>query len=408
MIAFVGFNRGKVLALTFVSCLIVIVLRSCTSSQNSAVNKPLYEGFSRSEILNKCATCHPHEHENEKMGPHAYAYTALMQHKKEVNDPAFHEKPYSDFVNKSLNSMCVNCHASKNLFEENYKGLEQVANLDSIASFHPNVYNNPSARTDSTTWATGVDCITCHYAGTHVVAGSSFVELPENRKMKDYCFPVGSKFLNSDLLCASCHTDPCKNLKEFVQAKLITPKTTCNTCHQEYKNGNGTHYYYWRHDAIQNKSTLYNEALFSGLSATLEKDRVAIVWVNNNIPHEISKCREYVTTIEIKDANGKKYTGKTIHLNRKKDHSVDMAEHFVGYCLPGISGHEFTPFTDTIRENISIPKGIKLPLTITVSALNKAQYWVSDSLGIPMTVKTISLPSSGVVDPHKKLRSSAN
>lgn len=390
MSALIPSKRNRILTAAFVSFLVVILLRSCSSSPQAA-NKPLYVGLSRNEVLNKCMACHSHEHENEKMGPHANAYAALLSHKTEVSNTNYKEKPYSHFVNKSFNDMCVKCHAAKNLFEENYKGLEQITDMDSINAFHANVFNNPPARTDSTTWITGVDCITCHYAGTHVVATSSFVEKPENRKKKDYCFPVASKFLSSDLLCASCHTDPCRDLNQIIKAKLIPPKTTCNTCHQEYENGKGTHYYYSRHDQETKKSIPYNDALFSGLSASIVNGDINITWVNNKIPHQISKCREYVATIQIKDASGKSYPGKRIRLNRRKTHAVDMAQHFENYSLPGISGYEFTPFVDTVYEKILVPKGVKMPLTLTASALNKAQYWFSDSSGIPMSAKTIIL-----------------
>ncbi len=389
-------KKGKLVIAIFIAGVLFTTLRSCTSSQSANSDKQLYEGLSRNEILNKCITCHPNEYNEEKNGPHSNTFHVLLQHQKDVNAPNFHEKPYTDFVNGNVNTMCVNCHASKTLFQENYKGFDQVADLDSIISFHSEVFNNPMARTDTSSFISGVDCITCHFAGDHVVAGADFKEKPENRKSKDYCFPMASKFLSSDLMCASCHADPCKELKEAMQAKLISPKTTCNSCHLEYKNGVATHYYYWRHDDSGKKSEQYNQNLLSGLQAKLEGDYIQISWVNTGIPHKISKCRDYVTTFEVKDSKNTVIGKRVIRLNRKKDHALDMASQFKEYCLPGKNGFGFTPFTDTIIERIPVVGKAKLPLKVVVSVLNKAQYWIDDSLGIPMVTKTIVLPNTNI------------
>jgi len=386
-------GKRKVIFTLCYAFFLVVVMRSCSSLEKSTAEKRLYEGLSRNEILAKCTSCHAGVHENEKMGPHAHAYLALLNHRKEVNDPAYTEKPYSHFVNRSFDNMCVTCHASKNLFEENFRGLETVADLSMISNqSHPAVFSSPPAREDSTTWISGIDCITCHYTGKNVAATAAFTENPQNRKLKDYCFPVASRFLSSDMFCATCHADPYKDMQKYILLRFVSDKVTCNGCHQEYKDGKGTHYFYWRHDAESKKSDAYNNLLFAGFDAQLAGNNIQVKWVNTGIPHEIGKCRDYVTTVEVKDAAEKIIATHLIRLNRKDDHAADMAQHFENnYSLPGQPGHEFHPFTDTITAVIPLPKNFTLPLTLRVSALNKAQYWAPDSVGIPMAFKTVTL-----------------
>ncbi len=375
-------------------CLLAIVsLRSCSFTNKTEKSRELYAELSRAEKLEKCISCHNTAHENEKIGPHANAFLSLMHHQEEVNRTDYKETTYTHFVNESISSQCVSCHSTQNLFESNYKGLEFITDLKNINSeSHPSYYANNQARIDSSTWITGIDCITCHYTPNNIIASASFVEKPEDRKLIDYCFPKASMFLSSDIFCSACHKDNYNESNELMRLGLVSEKQTCNSCHQEYKNGKGTHYLFWRKDPKEKINLAYNNMILNGFNATLYGDKVIIDWTNNSMPHKIGKCRDFVTLITISDNNGRTILYDTIRLNRREEHALDMVAHFGNsYQLPGINGIKFEPFADTVKHLITLPKKFKTPLTLTVAALNKSRYWADDSTGDLMAQKTIIL-----------------
>lgn len=348
--------------------------------------------MSRKEILAKCISCHPSEYANEKIGPHSDSYIALLHHRDFVNDPKYTEKPYTDLVNKVMGVECVTCHAPDNFFETTFKGLEFVKDMNNyVVDSYSDLFSRPLARKDTSTLISGIDCISCHYNSTSVVTGSGFVEKAENREVKDYCFPIASEFLSSNIFCASCHEDAYKDMKKNLESGLTSQEQSCNNCHQEFKNGKGTHYYYWRHDPDYKKNENYSNALFAGLKATPSNKTIHLEWRNTAIPHLFNECQEIIATIEAIDVHNRIISADTIRLNRKSFHDDRMTSAFGNYILPGKQGHIFYPADSAIQKSIILPDNTIRPLKLRVSTINKAQYWFPDSAGVFEVRKVILL-----------------
>lgn len=341
-----------------------------------------FNALSRQEQVMVCASCHPTQYENEMAGPHANAYSKLMEHVQHVNGPDYHLPFYADFVNMVQGQTCISCHATDNLYEHYFKAEHTVDNL--INLYNDGVTRLPQVRTDPKSHFTGVDCLTCHYDGSNVVTNGPFTP---NKNLTDgqSCLPVGSAIFQSDFNCMPCHAP---NMTE--DHTFYYPGTeagaTCVSCHQEYDaKGKGTHYYYWRFDPDNKVRGSKLTGFYEPHRVERSGEMVLVHWNNRNLPHRISDCPELVLSFTVKDSLGKVYGTGELRINRKTDHDrvMEGAGVFKGHELPGTVG--CSPKLNGV--DTVIPIVLKNPparsrLQLEVTALSKPHYWEGDSIGV--------------------------
>src|SRR5688572_29587833 len=80
------------------------------------------ENWSRSEQIQRCASCHPKQYENEMLGPHADSYNRLMANAKHVRTSSNFTEDWKNAVVTEF-ERCLTCHAADNLHESVYSGI---------------------------------------------------------------------------------------------------------------------------------------------------------------------------------------------------------------------------------------------------------------------------------------------
>jgi hypothetical protein len=357
-------------------------VRKETDSTNNIF---LNNNMSRIELLNTCKSCHLNQHENEMIGPHANAYESLLEHKDYVNKKEYHSPQWTQLVNHSFETTCIGCHAPINLFEGVYSGMEfmQLAELRNVHT--SNFFKLPKPREATDNRISGIDCLSCHYNGKHILATGNFLEKEEYKSIKGYCFPKPSAFLSSDLLCTSCHHD---NYNEKDNFENIT-SMNCNGCHTEKTNFNNTHYTYWKKSQKQLTDSSYFHSIISNLNITSDKLRIYINLKNGTIPHLFNVCRETIIYLDLIDHLDNVIVKDQIVLNRREDHLSSFKSYSSKFSieLQGKVGSSFKYKTDVISKKIERAqnKGIK---KINVNVVTKGQYWHNDSSGVSTFKKT--------------------
>ena len=338
-----------------------------------------FNALSRQEQVLVCASCHPKQYENEMAGPHANAYSKLMLHVNELKSTNYPHKFYSDFIAGLNENACTSCHATGNLFEEYFTSKD---------SSHPvqwksdNPFPLPSSRVDKYSFATGVDCITCHYDGKDVLAGNGFIPT-SNLNDELTCKPLKSTVLSSDISCMPCHPD-----NRVSESSLYYPgnseKDNCVSCHQERdKSGKGTHYYYWKYDSKERAEANPMLTFYAPKEISLKGNTALIRWKNTQLPHATGLCPEMVISIDVQDGEGKSKGSANLRFNRRDYYGAKMLQFFGGNQLPGISGilselHS----TDTVLVIPLTEVNPNSPLFVDVKGRSKTQYWIEDSLGV--------------------------
>ncbi len=325
-------------------------------------------------------------------GPHANAYLKLNEHVGYVNSKGYHLQFYTDFVNNVQGQVCATCHATDNLYEHYFKQEHSVNNL--IQLYNDGVTRLPKVRQDVSSYSTGVDCMTCHYNGKKVVTNSSFVSNPDIVS-KNSCLPIGSDIFKSNFNCMPCHSPNMTEHHTFYYPET-KEGTSCISCHQEYDDsGKGTHYYYWRFDPKNKERGKLLTDFYKPKRIERKGDKILVQWDNNYMPHRVSDCPEQILYFEVKDTIGMVYGNGELRINRKKQHDQDMADAhvFKENSFPGING--ISPVlnkSDTVITISLKPNPKAMPLFLDVRALNKPQYWESDSLGIIRFRHRIAIP----------------
>jgi hypothetical protein len=360
----------------------IIIYNGCNfyntneTQQDSIHSHAKYKEMSRAEMLAACQSCHAEQHKNEQFGPHAHAYETLLEHKEYVNSTRYNLPGYTVYVNQSLETECVGCHAPQNLFEDVYAGFEFLPM--SVLSKMPTdtFFTDPKPR--SAERLTGIDCLSCHYNGKDVLASKKFKEKEENRTLEGYCFPKPSVFLSSDLLCTSCHHSNYNDKEDFAGITSMN----CNSCHTEKINNLPTHYTYWKNRKKEVSDTSYYESIISGLEITSDKNKINVQLKNTSVPHVFNICRETSIRFEFKNKQNTVLAEKRIILNRNNIHlstihSVQFKEEAEAASELG-NAFEYNAQPITFEVDKSKYKGIT---TVGVSVKTKGQYWHDDSTG---------------------------
>lgn len=338
----------------------------------------------------ECAGCHQEVYENWKAGPHAASYEKLMDSWDIMENSDYYPEAYTKWVSQNI-QICFSCHASENVFETNFAGIEDEPDLNNISYRHfAGLYQMSSPRQDRETWSTGTDCFTCHYNGEQVITGPDFKPSSDHSDMAGYCNPKPSIFFTSNLNCNSCHSIHVDHTMRFFgngePAKLQSNESSCLSCHQEYdRQGKGTHYFFWRHDDLKKhprkeiKGGIFEQLKTKVVRGT--EPKLVIDWKNDLYPHSFSECGEVAVFIKVKTVFDNLLFETDVRLNRKTIHDKELQKQMEGEDPPGKVGYTFNPGAEPLH--LELPLGVPKIGSgrIEMMAIDKGQYWADDAIG---------------------------
>lgn len=373
-----------------------VTLSNCEVEQSSdqQVAEPVLqteEIVDRQAMILECAGCHQTEYENWKKGPHANAYTSLLEHGSHVDTCPNFSDGYKQFLGNSIGKVCTDCHTGQTLYETVFLGLDKEQdpgnfNTESYPFMHKfAVQRSVNRKSDLTT---GVDCLTCHKSGDKVVTNANFS--PSGGNQEGQCSVQPSAFFSSNENCYTCHHHQVESMQRLVAEGEIIEEQSCSSCHQEYdEHGNGTHYWYWRKDA-PDKIRPDSLNAFASITANVirheDKHALEVRWINNFIPHDYSECGDALAVVDVQDGNGTSLAKFTKRLNRLEAMKDLPAEHF-GMGTPGsqfIFGASEPADTTLLNQD---PTGGR----ILIEGLVKPQYWSTDKELLSVYADTIQL-----------------
>ncbi len=361
------------------TCILLICCRNNVKSPHE-MDAAGFSLLSRTQQVEKCGSCHKDILKNELEGPHANSYKKLMEHIEFINSSRFDQKEYAELV-ETAKLNCMRCHAPENLYETIFKNYSTSSDsLINLFTHQGPVF--PEWRKDSASLITGVDCMSCHFDGKRVVTGKTF-SVSKTDSCPSFCSPLASNLFSSNANCAPCHYDAVSGMYHLTDADEKTLSSCSSSCHQEYQNNTGTHYYWWLHDPSDKTRPVVLGGIFNGLVFSLNNTSSVLNarWNNYAIPHTMNECREITALVEVKSSDNTLLASKKIRLNRKDFHDkAALSACFKDKKVPGYRGEEFTEIAKSISSSISLPPYTGNELKISISGGHKPQYWFPDSL----------------------------
>jgi hypothetical protein len=241
----------------------------------------------------------------------------------------------------------------------------------------------PLTRSDNESRKTGIDCMSCHFDGKQMISLKHTFTDSDSISSKQSLQLITKNNLN----CYLCHADVVRNFNPEIAIKK-TGSALCINCHQEYdEKGNGTHYYYWQHDA-DDKHNPKPSKLLDDFAFTVSEDKKAgiITWKNTMIPHKISPGPEMVLYCDVLDIDSNVLGKKTIRINKKKEFDEEMYKPMENNYHRGILGDDVPINGEAIRYDFPL-KNSDNAAFFKISFMHKSQYWFPDSLGKITLVK---------------------
>lgn len=334
-----------------------------------------FKNLARTEQLQKCATCHKQEFDNEMAGPHAAAFKNLTAHRNFVNSNKYDCAFYTVHVNESFEH-CKGCHTPQNLFEtlladslNNPLLLAQAL----LKIDHP----RPLTRTDEATHPTGIDCMSCHFNGTEMVSLKHVPVADDSVPEKQ----TPERLTVSNMNCYLCHADVVRNFSPAM-AIAQTGTARCVNCHVEQNaQGKGTHYFYWQHDST-NKHNPKPEKLLNDFSFALNADKQAgvITWRNTVMPHRISPGPEMVLWCSVLSKDSAVLGTTAIRINKKKQFDEEMYSAMHNNYHRGVLGTDVPLNGEVLTYPVALKHGERAAF-LRIDFMHKSQYWFADSMG---------------------------
>jgi hypothetical protein len=379
--------RRKFIFIAFtiaITAIVILPLENCNQSNKTPYHNFLhteeFQKLPREKQIQKCATCHKQEFENEKNGPHAFSYTSILEHKNFVNSDKYDCDFYTKHVNRSYKD-CLGCHTPQNLYETMlHDSLNQpasfVENLLKISHPHP-------LKRDQNSASTGIDCMSCHYDGKEMVSLKHIFSADDSIPSKQTL----EKITLNNLNCYLCHFDAVRTFNPEIAIKR-TGTALCVNCHQEYDaKGVGTHYFYWQHDA-EGKHNPKPGKLMDDFHFTVSNDQKEgiITWQNTIMSHKISPGPEMILFCEVLSKDSAVLGSKTIRINKKKEFDAEMYKTLGNKTQLGTEGDDVPLDGKPIEYRLPLKNGNKAAI-FKISFMHKSQYWFPDSLGTRGIVK---------------------
>lgn len=366
-------------------------------AQNPFIQRvSLDEETERVKAVKQCGSCHQQAYQNWSDGPHAHSYRSMRKLYESAQDSivGYFPRSYGKWIHQNMR-VCFQCHATENLYETNFKGVELEADLGRVNdTVFPNLHQMGKPRTDPKTFTTGVDCFTCHYNGERVITGASFKPDPAKTQMPGYCNPLPTPFFTTNTNCVTCHHFAASTQQANLDRGMHFEETNCIRCHQAYDSkGKGTHFYQWRFaDHRRHPESHAKGGLFESLRVHVEKgesSRLTLDWANTISPHGLTECGEVVLEIVVQDQGGKQVLKESIRLNRKAVHDTILREQLLGEEPPGVVGYPFDPSDPPIHEVFTLKGKDIRSGRILLTAIDKGQYWGDDRIGVEVYKRTI-------------------
>lgn len=347
--------------------------------------------------VKQCGTCHEREYRNWSDGPHAHAYRGMRNLYDQALDSVhgYFPKTYSKWISKNMH-VCFQCHATENLYETNFKGIEYETEASAInQTKYPDLMQMGRPRMDPRTFTTGVDCYTCHYNGERIITTEKFKPDPSKEQMPGYCNPLPTPFFSVNTNCVTCHQFAHHTMEANEKKGMTFAETNCLKCHMEYDDeGRATHFMQWRFaDHKRHPEPSPKGGLFDALKFTVERgDQAQLVvdWANTISPHGLTECGEVVLDIDVYDQRGRQILDEEIRLNRKSAHDTILREQLLGEEPPGVVGYHFDPSDPPILEIFPLQGKDIRSGHIQLTAIDKGQYWGDDRIGIQVYKKRIA------------------
>lgn len=368
-------------AILLLTAFIAGLLYRCGPGVNAAKKTHYLDStLSREKQVEKCGSCHKEVYNDWLSGPHAYAYTGLLEHKRYVSGSANFPDVYKPFLNKNTDQLCASCHSGDNIFESNFKGIGLQTPMDSVTTANfPEAYK-PAHTRPAATAGTGVDCITCHVQNQRVLT------LNTSKASADSGIYASNLFSNNQA-CNPCHHHQVQTMNELVKDGQLPAPIGCNDCHLQTNatTGKRRHYYYWRKDPAD-KVRPGKLVIFEDIKVTLSGRRLAFSWKNTRMPHDFSECGDALCIVRLVYKNGKKVKVLEHNLNRRNYFCErgNMPPHF----SLGKSGNEFK-YGAFNEQEVIIPRSPDL-VAIEISGYTKPQYWSNEKEYSCVYTKTLS------------------
>ncbi|GEM_PF-902389 len=383
------FSKRKILFVAFFAALTAVIILPLSNCNRRSAD--VYHGFletgefrkmERADQMLKCASCHPQEYENELKGPHSYSYKSLVEHKAFVNSSSYQCDFYTAHVNRSFEN-CMGCHAPQNLYETLlYDSLNRPLQLaeNLLQEAHP----RPLTREGDAQRVTGVDCMSCHVNGGQIVSHKHIFK-PEDSIAVLQTMPM---LTVNNMNCYLCHFDAVRNFNSEIAIKQ-TGSALCMNCHQEHDaQGEGTHYFYWQHDAEGKQNPKPALLVDDFHFEAYEKNKTGVItWINTIMPHKISPGPEIVLFCDVLDKDSAVLGSKTIRINKKKEFDKEMYPNLENNYLAGIEGDDVPLHGEAIEYQFPLQRAEDAAF-FRISFMHKSQYWFPDSLGKVSLVKT--------------------
>lgn len=340
----------------------------------------------RVKAIQKCASCHQEEYKNWLLGPHANAYKTLNNYIKLVDSSNLFHISYKNFVTRrSSSTFCLNCHASKNLYESVFKGVEYESDENHFTNeFYPALINTNaiSRSTNNLNLTTGIDCFTCHKSGEKIITKESYTK-NSTKANNNNCELIASKFFSSNINCKPCHSHEVGTMKALVTKGYIKNEINCTSCHMERdEKGKPTHYFYWKHDAPEKrrpeKLNLFSD-LYAKIKYTNKGQILFFHWGNNYIPHDFSVSGEAMVTVEVKNKKGELLMDFNENINRKEKEQIikEYKDKQDIFFKMGKMGNPFNLSDKPIEREFPINKELQGG-TIIITGFYKQLYWMDD------------------------------
>lgn len=333
----------------------------------------------RVAAVQECAACHQQEYKEWLKGPHANAYTSLMEHLEYIQKSPNFSQDYKTFLPDRIGTICASCHTGQNSFETSFVGLDKENDPKKFTTEHyPKMHDFALVRKGDPkkNLSTGVDCLTCHKSGERILTRADYKA--SGKAAKGQCNVVASTFFSSNQSCYNCHHWQVSSMERLVKEKKLKSEQNCLECHLEKDaDGKNNHYFYWRKDPKEKQRPtslgLFANARVKAIKSGAEW-QVSLRWVNDYIPHDFSECGEAVARVEVYNSAGKKVHSFEERVNLKSYLSKNDVAHF----QEGTLGHEFIYKDPPIEHKVML----RDELTggkIKVYGLVKPQYWSKDA-----------------------------
>jgi formylglycine-generating enzyme required for sulfatase activity len=359
----------------------------------------------RQELIKRCADCHPKEYESWRGGPHSKSRVSLLDFYVRTFAPDSPNSPKEreDFHKNDPAVSCCVCHCpTKNIYESQipmgWDG-QKIGELKALC-----VAIDEEIVTD------GVDCLTCHARGDHVVTRGSYRPTGALDGLKNGCKPTPSAVFSHINTCAGCHQQASYTAEYEAGGGKIYPFVHCDECHRK-RDASGA--YLHSYQTHKERREGLAKAAFDRIAYDVEQKGASRVlrirWKQDFSPHAVLQASVgvYVLKLDIVDKRG--------GLVQSKDYRFFARDELTE---PGDMEllHEYNPGADLVWFKVGDVFDREVPLLesygeglrCNISVYEKAKFDFKDDDLILFLNKSIVLDSASEGNRAQPSKTSSN